>query len=91
MDEFYIGMVKLQAQSWPTKGWAICNGQLLQIRSNTALFAILGITYGGDGKTTFALPDMRDPANPPYHKGFGPARPMYYTICMQGIFPSRWW
>ncbi len=58
MDE-YIGIVKLFAGNFAPRGWAFCNGQLLSISQNTALFSILGTTYGGDGKTTFALPDLR--------------------------------
>ncbi len=52
------------------RGWALCNGQLLAIAQNTALFSILGTTYGGDGRTTFGLPDMRGRA--PVHEGRGP-------------------
>ena len=52
------------------RSWADCNGQLLPISQNTALFSILGTTYGGDGRTTFALPDMR--GRFPTHVGTGP-------------------
>ncbi len=52
------------------RGWAFCNGSLLPISTNTALFSILGTTYGGDGRVTFGLPDMRDRA--PMHAGSGP-------------------
>ena len=45
--------------SWAPRSWALCQGQLLPIAQYTALFALIGITYGGDGRTTFALPDMR--------------------------------
>jgi microcystin-dependent protein len=58
MDEF-IGIVKLFAGNFAPKGWALCNGQLLSISQNTALFSILGTTYGGDGQTTFALPNLQ--------------------------------
>jgi microcystin-dependent protein len=58
MDE-YIGTISLFAGNFAPKNWALCNGQILYIQQNNALFAILGITYGGDGKTTFALPDLR--------------------------------
>ena len=58
MDE-YIGIVKVFGGNFAPKGWAFCNGQLLAIAQNQALFAILGTTYGGDGITTFALPDFR--------------------------------
>ena len=52
------------------RGWALCEGQLLPISQNSALFSILGTTYGGDGRTTFALPDLRGRA--PIHAGHGP-------------------
>lgn len=59
MDEF-MGIIKLFAGNFAPQGWAFCNGQLLSISQNTALFAILGTTYGGDGRSTFALPDLRN-------------------------------
>lgn len=55
----FIGEVKLFAGNFAPRGWALCNGQLLAINNNQALFSILGTTYGGDGRTTFALPDLR--------------------------------
>ncbi|KQB41401.1 phage tail protein [Flavobacterium aquidurense] len=58
MDEF-IGIVKLFAGNFAPRGWAFCNGQLLSIAQNSALFAILGTTYGGNGQTTFALPNLQ--------------------------------
>jgi microcystin-dependent protein len=58
MEEF-IGVVKLFAGNFAPRGWILCNGQSLAIASNTALFSILGTTYGGNGQTTFALPDLR--------------------------------
>lgn len=58
MDPF-IGEVTLFAGNFAPRGWSLCNGQLLAISQNTALFSILGTTYGGDGRTTFALPDLR--------------------------------
>lgn len=58
MDPF-IGEVKLFAGNFAPRGWAFCDGQLLPISQNSALFSILGTTYGGDGRTTFALPDLR--------------------------------
>lgn len=58
MDPF-IGEVKLFAGNFAPRGWAFCEGQLLPISQNSSLFAILGTTYGGDGRTTFALPDLR--------------------------------
>jgi microcystin-dependent protein len=58
-QEGFIGEVKMFAGNFAPRGWAFCDGQLLSISSNTALFSILGTTYGGDGRTTFALPDLR--------------------------------
>lgn len=54
-----IGEVKLFAGNFAPRGWAFCDGQLLAISNNAALFSILGTTYGGDGRTSFALPDLR--------------------------------
>lgn len=58
MDQF-IGEIRAFPFNFPPKGWALCNGQLLAISSNTALFSILGINYGGDGKVTFGLPNLQ--------------------------------
>jgi hypothetical protein len=68
--EPFIGEIMLFAGNFAPRGWALCNGQLLPISQNTALFSILGTTYGGDGQTTFALPDLRGRA--PIHSGQGP-------------------
>jgi len=54
-----VGEIRLFAANFAPRNWAFCNGSLLQIRSNTALFSILGTYYGGDGRTTFGLPDLR--------------------------------
>ncbi|MBX9730449.1 MAG: tail fiber protein [Sphingomonas sp.] len=58
MDPF-IGEVKLLPWSWAPKGWALCDGRLLPIGQNTALFSLLGVQFGGNGQQTFALPDLR--------------------------------
>jgi microcystin-dependent protein len=55
----YLGEIRLVPYTFAPTGWALCAGQLLPINQNQALFALLGNTYGGDGKTTFALPDLR--------------------------------
>ena len=68
-----IGEVKLFAGNFAPRGWALCEGQLLSISSNSALFSILGTTYGGDGRTTFALPDLR--GRTPIAPGTGPGLP----------------
>jgi microcystin-dependent protein len=68
--EAYIGSVILFAGNFAPRGWALCQGQLLPIAQNTALFSILGTTYGGNGQTTFALPDLR--GRVPVGQGQGP-------------------
>lgn len=57
--EPYVGQIQAFGFNFAPKGWAVCDGQLLPISQNTALYSLLGTTYGGDGKTTFALPDLR--------------------------------
>lgn len=57
--EPFIGQIQLFGFGWAPVGWAVCAGQLLSISQNTALFSLLGTTYGGDGRTTFGLPDLR--------------------------------
>jgi microcystin-dependent protein len=66
MDPF-IGQIIMFAGNFAPKSWAFCNGQLMSIAQNTALFSLLGTTYGGDGVTTFALPDLR--GRVPIHAG----------------------
>lgn len=67
--EPFLGQIDILAFGFPPKGWALCNGQLLSIQQNQALFSLLGTTYGGDGRTTFALPDFR--GRVPLHVGNG--------------------
>lgn len=55
----FIGEIMIVPYNFPPRGWAFCHGQLLPIAQHTALFSLLGTTYGGDGRTTFALPDLR--------------------------------
>lgn len=57
--EPFIGQILIWPISWAPENWAFCNGQLMSINDNQALFALIGNTYGGDGRTTFALPDLR--------------------------------
>lgn len=68
--EPFIGQIMQFGGNFAPKGWAFCNGQLLPIATNTALFSILGTTYGGDGKVTFGLPDLR--GRVAIHAGTGP-------------------
>jgi microcystin-dependent protein len=66
MDNF-LGEIRLFAGNFPPRGWAFCDGALMAIAQNDALFALLGTTYGGDGQSTFALPDLR--GRVPLHQG----------------------
>jgi microcystin-dependent protein len=70
MSDPFIGEVVMFGGNFAPRGWAFCSGQLLSISTNTALFSILGTTYGGDGRTTFGLPDLRGRAS--IHPGNGP-------------------
>jgi microcystin-dependent protein len=69
MSEPFIAEIKLISFNFPPKGWAFANGQLLQINQNQALFSLVGTIYGGDGRTTFALPNLQ--ARVPMHDGNG--------------------
>ena len=75
MSEGFIAEIRLFAGSFAPRGWALCNGQILSIAQNTALFSLLGTTYGGNGTTTFALPDLR--GRVPVHPGQGPSTSTY--------------
>lgn len=69
MSEPFLSEIKIVSFNFPPKGWALCNGQLLPINQNQALFALLGTTYGGNGQTNFALPNLR--GRVPIHIGSG--------------------
>jgi microcystin-dependent protein len=70
MADPFVAEIRIFPFNFAPKGWAWCNGQLLPLSQNTALFSLLGTTYGGDGKSNFALPDLRGRA--PMHPGQGP-------------------
>ncbi|KAA3609218.1 MAG: phage tail protein [Calditrichaeota bacterium] len=70
MSEPFIAEVRIFAGNFAPRGWAFCNGQLLPIAQNTALFSLIGTTFGGDGRTTTALPNMQ--GRVPMHPGRGP-------------------
>ncbi len=70
MSEPFIAEVRIFAGNFAPRGWAFCDGQLLPIAQNTALFSLIGTTYGGDGRTTTALPDLQ--GRVPMHPGRGP-------------------
>jgi len=78
MDPF-LGEIKMFAGNFAPRNWAFCDGQLLPINEHSALFSILGDTYGGDGRTTFALPDLRA----------SEVQGVKYIIALEGMFPSR--
>lgn len=70
MSEPFVGEIRMFAGNFAPRGWAFCDGQLLAVSQNDALFSLLGTIYGGDGRTTFGLPDMR--GRLPIHAGDGP-------------------
>lgn len=75
MSSPYIGEIRMFGGNFPPSGWMFCDGQLLPISENDALFTLIGTTYGGDGQSTFALPDLRGRA--PIHMGNGPGLGTY--------------
>lgn len=79
MDPF-LGLIRLLPYNFTPYGWLPCEGQILQIMQNSALFALIGAKFGGNGTTTFALPDLR---------GFEPQSGARYFMATMGIFPSR--
>ena len=70
MSEPFVGEIRMFAGNFAPRGWAFCDGQLLAVSQNDALFSLLGTIYGGDGRTTFGLPDVR--GRVPIHAGSGP-------------------
>jgi len=76
--EPFIGQIQLLPYNFAPRGWAPCDGRTLQISQNTALFSLLGTNFGGDGKTTYALPKLA-----------GPAPNVGYFIALNGIYPAR--
>lgn len=75
MSEPFLGMIQIFPYNFAPRGWAFCAGQILPIAQNTALFALLGTTFGGNGQTTFALPDLR--GRVPVGAGQGPGLSSY--------------
>ena len=78
--DIFLGLIRLLPYSFIPKGWLPCEGQLLQIQQSTALFSLIGTKFGGDGRTTFALPDLR---------GFEPQPGTRYAIAITGLYPER--
>jgi microcystin-dependent protein len=96
MADPFVAEIRIFPFNFPPKGWAFCNGQLLPISQNTALFSLLGTTYGGDGKSTFALPNMQ--GNAPMHPGQGPGLSLHdlgevggapYVTLLESEIPSH--
>lgn len=75
MSEPFIGEIRMFGFGFPPNGWALCNGQLLSISQNAALFSLLGTTYGGNGTDNFALPNLQ--SRVPLHQGTGPGLSSY--------------
>src|SRR5206468_7454747 len=75
MSNPFVAEVRIFTGNFAPKGWALCDGQLMAISQNTALFSLLGTTYGGDGKSTFALPDLQ--GSSPMQPGQGPGLSLY--------------
>jgi len=75
MSDQYLGEIRMFAGNFAPQGWALCNGQILPISQNTALFSLIGTYYGGDGVQTFALPNLQ--SRVPVHQGQGPGLSPY--------------
>jgi microcystin-dependent protein len=82
MDEVYIGSIQLFAFNYAPAGFALCNGATLQIMQNQALYALIGIKYGGNGTSNFMLPNLLNAS--PY-----PTQNMQYYIATQGMYPTQ--
>jgi microcystin-dependent protein len=78
--EYYLGDIQLFAYRFVPQGWLLCNGTVLQILQNQALFSLIGNKFGGNGSSTFALPNMTNDS---------PVAGMNYYICISGIYPMR--
>ena len=78
--EPFLGQILLLPYNFAPRGWEFCEGQLLSISSYSALFSLMGTNFGGDGRTTFGLPDL---------KGKEPAPNTRYCIALEGLYPSR--
>jgi microcystin-dependent protein len=82
MADPFVAEIRIFGFNFAPVGWAFCNGQLLPLSQNTALFSLLGTTYGGNGKSNFALPDMQ--SNAPMHPGQGPGLSLHDLGEMSG-------
>ena len=83
MADPFVAELRIFPFNFAPKGWAFCDGQLLPLSQNTALFSLLGTTYGGDGKSTFALPDLQ--GNAAMHPGQGPGLSLHDLVETGGV------
>ena len=83
MSQPFLGEIRIFGFNFAPRGWAFCNGQILSISQNTALFSLLGTTYGGNGQTTFALPNLQ--SRVPIHFGQGPGLSSYSLGQVSGV------
>ena len=83
MSDQFVAEIRIFPFNFPPTGWAFCDGQILPLSQNTALFSLLGTTYGGDGKSTFALPNMQ--GNCAIQQGQGPGLSQYFLGEMSGV------
>ncbi|MFA4929018.1 MAG: tail fiber protein [Patulibacter sp.] len=86
-DTPFLGELRLMSFNFPPRGWAQCSGQLLPINANQPLFALFGTTYGGDGRTSFALPDLRGRA--PVHRGNGLPMGLPFGTEFHSLLPAE--
>lgn len=84
--DYYVGGIVLFPYSFEPVGWMLCDGRVLNIASYQALFSLIGATYGGNGQTTFALPNLNGAFSQP---SADPLPSMKYFIAVNGIYPSR--
>lgn len=82
MSQPYVGEIRMFGGNFPPSGWMFCQGQLLPISENETLFNLIGTTYGGDGQSTFALPDLR--GRLPIHQGTNPKTQTTFVLAQQG-------
>jgi len=82
MAQPYVGEIRMFAGNFNPNGWSFCDGQLLPISENETLFQLIGTTYGGDGQSTFQLPNLQ--ARVPVHMGQGPGLPVSYILAESG-------
>lgn len=85
-DNNYMGEIRLFPYTYAPRGWMKCDGKLLEVARHQALFSLLGSQYGGDGRTTFGLPNLNSPLTPDGEVG---KELGFYCICISGIYPSR--